>query len=191
MDQPTDTQHLDIKKYSNRRFYDATRSRHVTLGEMHELICTGHDLTITDSKTGQDITNVVLTQIILDRDPPKLDIFPPDILHQMIRTQQQYLGSVVEQFFSQVLDAHKGSQQQWMQFVRNTFGAATANPLNPMDWTKSLFAAMTPPAMRTTDTSANTDAPAKPNKREVEELQDQVARLTRLVEQLADQHNES
>ncbi len=135
---------LHIKKYSNRRFYDTTQSRHVTMGQMHELICDGHDLVITDYKTGEDLTNQVLTQIVLERDPPKLAIFPADVLHQLIRTQQQYLGTVVEQFFSQVLAAHKASQDQWIRFVRNTLGVGRANANNPFEWGTAVMEALLP-----------------------------------------------
>ena len=67
---------FEIKKYPNRRFYDVTRSRHVTLNDLYELVQVGERILVTDSKTGADITNIVLTQIILEHDPPKLDLFP-------------------------------------------------------------------------------------------------------------------
>ena len=173
---------LKIKKYSNRRFYDTTRSCHVTLREMHDLVCEGYDLRITDSKSGADITNLVLTQIILERDPPKLDVFPADVLHQLIRTQQQFLGGVVEQFFAQVLKAHQASREQWSRFLRNTlgFGAMPAGDLT--HWTRAFMESLMPrPASR---------AEAEPDERdghdqEVERLRDQVAELSRQVERMA------
>jgi len=126
---------LSIKKYSNRRFYDATRSRHLTIADMHDLIRDGYDLSIVDSQTGEDITNQVLTQIILDRDPPKLEILPANILHELIRTQQQLLGNVVEQYFRQVLEAQRASQQRWAAFLEKTLGLKSLPSMNPFDWT--------------------------------------------------------
>src|SRR5206468_2997082 len=73
---------FEIKKYPNRRFYNVSRSRHETLNDLHELVQAGHQIHVIDSKTGHDITNVVLTQIILEHDPPKLDLFPAALLHQ-------------------------------------------------------------------------------------------------------------
>ncbi|TWT42316.1 PHB/PHA accumulation regulator DNA-binding domain protein [Phycisphaerae bacterium RAS1] len=138
---------LHIKKYSNRRFYDTTRSSHVTLTELHDLITKGAELVITDSSTGDDITNQVLTQIILERDADKLGIFPSSVLHQMIRTQQQMLGSVVEDFFRQTLAAQRASQERWMQFLQNTLGAIPSSPAGPMmDWTRQWMQAFTPGA---------------------------------------------
>lgn len=130
---------LKIKRYSNRRFYDATRSCHLTFGDMHDLICAGHELTIEDSSTGDDITNLVLTQIILDRDPPKLGIFPANILHELIRTQQQLLGGVVEQYFRQVVEAQRASQERWSSFLKNTLGFNPLQAMNPLEWTRALM----------------------------------------------------
>ena len=182
MERDGEHRRLAVKKYTNRRFYDTTRSRHVTLGDMHDLICEGYDLHITGSKTGEDITNVVLTQIILERDPPKLTIFPAETLHQLIRTQQQFVGSVVEQFFARVLESHKTSQEQWSRFLQNTLGIAPMNPANPVEWTRSLMEAVFPVPRPQPE-------PRRPaadeRDREVEELNDRVAELSRLVERLA------
>ncbi len=79
---------LEIKKYPNRRYYDATRSRHVTLEEINNLIRDGYEVRVTDSKTGQDITAKVLAQIILELDSPKLGIFPVPLLHRLILRQR-------------------------------------------------------------------------------------------------------
>lgn len=130
---------LKIKRYSNRRFYDATRSCHLTFGDMHDLICAGHELSIEDSSTGEDITNLVLTQIILDRDPPKLGIFPANILHELIRTQQQLLGGVVEQYFRQVVETQRASQERWASFLKNTLGFNPLQAMNPLEWTRAIM----------------------------------------------------
>jgi polyhydroxyalkanoate synthesis repressor PhaR len=132
-DQP---RRLTIKRYSNRRFYDTSQSRHLTLGDMYELIRQGSEISITDSRTGEDITNLVLTQIILDRDPPKLEILPANILHELIRTQQQLLGSVVEQYFRQVVDAQRASQERWTAFLKNTLGLTSLPSMNPLEWAR-------------------------------------------------------
>ncbi len=135
---------LKIKRYSNRRFYDATRSCHLTFGDMHDLISAGHELTIEDSSTGEDITNLVLTQIILDRDPPKLGIFPANILHELIRTQQQLLGGVVEQYFRQVVETQRASQERWASFLKNTLGFNPLSAMNPLEWSRAMMGGVRP-----------------------------------------------
>ena len=78
------TRKLEIKKYPNRRYYDATHSRHLTLEEIHSLVQQGYDLHVTDAKTGADITAQVLTQMILELDTPKLASLPVPLLLRLI-----------------------------------------------------------------------------------------------------------
>ena len=78
-----DSKRLKIRKYPNRRYYDSTRSRHLTLEALYAAIRDGYEIEVTDSKTGQDITAKVLAQIIIDLDPPKLGVFPVALLHKL------------------------------------------------------------------------------------------------------------
>lgn len=184
----SDAKHLTIKKYSNRRFYDTTRSCHVTLSDMYELICGGHDLTIIDSETRDDITNVVLTQIILERDAPKLAIFPANILHQMIRTKNQFLDTVLEQFFRQVLSTHRESQERWAKFLQNTLGFMPPAASASLDWTRQWMDALSGRAGavpgREPAPERDEAPPPEPREQELEELRKQVSELTRRVEKM-------
>jgi polyhydroxyalkanoate synthesis repressor PhaR len=54
---------LEIRKYQNRRYYNGTRSRHLSLQQLHRLIIEGYNIRVLDAKTNQDITPKVLTQI--------------------------------------------------------------------------------------------------------------------------------
>src|SRR5205085_7773499 len=94
-----------IKKYMNRRYYDITHSRHLTMDDIYELVRSGQSVQVTDSQTGADITSHVLTQMILERDAPKLDIFPAGLLHQVIRANQQILHACVERYFANAFKA--------------------------------------------------------------------------------------
>ncbi len=88
---------LQIKKYPNRRYYDATHSRHLTLGEIRALIQQGYDITVTDGKTGADITAQVLAQIILEMETAKLDSFPVPLLARVIRLNDQLVKDFIEE----------------------------------------------------------------------------------------------
>jgi polyhydroxyalkanoate synthesis repressor PhaR len=105
MDASAPTKPLQIRKYSNRRLYDTTRSRHLTADELYELVREGHDVVVTDSATGADITHQVLTQMILERDPPKLEVFPTTLLHEIIRANQQMWRRFVEQWLAGLTNA--------------------------------------------------------------------------------------
>lgn len=162
---------LKIKKYPNRRFYDATRSCNVTLADLHDLICQGHEVAVTDSATGQDITNLILTQIIMEHDPPKLDFFPSNILHQVIRTQQKMLGNVAAQFFRQMVETQKASQEQWARFVQTTFGGMPWMNPAPPDWTQAMMSAFMPAAQ------------SPPPDAELNDLREQLSALTKKVQE--------
>lgn len=123
-----ETRKLDIRKYPNRRYYDATRSQHVRLEEIHELIRHGHEIQVTDSKTGQDITAKVLAQIILDLDPPKLDVFSVPLLHRLIRANERLLQDFTEKYFNQALDSFLQSQRQFETYLRQAIGLKTGVP---------------------------------------------------------------
>jgi polyhydroxyalkanoate synthesis repressor PhaR len=103
---------LQIKKYPNRRYYDTTRSRHITLQEVRDLIRSGRAVSITSSRTGKDITNLVLAQIIMEKDRPKLDLLPPSILHLMIRLDHQALRSYLGRFLGLSLAAASEFQKR-------------------------------------------------------------------------------
>ncbi len=88
---------LEIRKYSNRRLYDATRSQHITAEDLYQLVRDGYDVVVTDSSTGADITHQVLAQMILEREAPKLEVFPATLLHEIIRADQQMWKRFAEQ----------------------------------------------------------------------------------------------
>jgi hypothetical protein len=69
---PAPERHL-IKKYANRKLYDTRTSRYVTLDEIAQLVRTGHDITVVDRDSGHDLTQVILSQIVLteERRGPK------------------------------------------------------------------------------------------------------------------------
>jgi len=49
-----------IRKYSNRRLYDTTASRHVTLEDLRQVIVSGDRIKVVDDKSGEDLTRSVL-----------------------------------------------------------------------------------------------------------------------------------
>ena len=171
---------LQIKKYPNRRFYDSTRGRNVSLADLHDLILAGHELTIVDSTTGEEITNLILTQLILEHHAPKLSIFPAPILHQIIRTQEQFLGSVLEQFFRQTIQAQQAVQAQWAKMWESAFRLPPAAMAAPVDWMQAWR-----DAVAAAGESAAPSAPEPPKREtEVDELRQQISALMQRVEEL-------
>jgi polyhydroxyalkanoate synthesis repressor PhaR len=118
----TEVKRLEIKKYANRRYYDATQSRHLTLEEIRALVQKGYDIRVTDGATSADITAQVLTQIILELDTPKLDSLPIPLLVRLIRTNDSIVKDFIEKYFNQALKSFFDYQKQAEEQIRKTHG---------------------------------------------------------------------
>jgi polyhydroxyalkanoate synthesis regulator phasin len=57
-----------IKKYANRKLYDTRTSSYVTLERIAGLVRDGHEIKVVDRETGQDLTQVTLSQIVLSEE---------------------------------------------------------------------------------------------------------------------------
>jgi len=57
-----------IKKYANRKLYDTRTSSYITLEGIAGLVRDGHEIKVTDRQTGQDLTQVTLSQIVLSEE---------------------------------------------------------------------------------------------------------------------------
>jgi len=55
-----------IKRYANRKLYNTQTSRYITLKGIAELVEADEDVRVIDNETGEDITNVALSQILVD-----------------------------------------------------------------------------------------------------------------------------
>lgn len=55
-----------IRKYANRRLYDTSRSRYVTLRDIAYMVGDGADVRVIQAGAGIDITRKVFAQIILE-----------------------------------------------------------------------------------------------------------------------------
>jgi hypothetical protein len=63
----------------------------VTLGDIEEMVRNGKNVRVRDSKTEEDLTRVILTQILLERHPERLQMFPIAFLHEILRADQMAL----------------------------------------------------------------------------------------------------
>ena len=57
-----------IKKYANRKLYDTRTSTYITLEGIAGLVRDGHEIKVVDRETGQDLTQVTLSQIVLSEE---------------------------------------------------------------------------------------------------------------------------
>jgi polyhydroxyalkanoate synthesis repressor PhaR len=74
-----------IKRYDNRKLYDARARRYVAIEDIARLITAGEDVFVQDQRSGDDITSVVLAQVILDGIKERTDSIPRQVLTRLIR----------------------------------------------------------------------------------------------------------
>ncbi|HEX2486754.1 MAG TPA: polyhydroxyalkanoate synthesis regulator DNA-binding domain-containing protein [Myxococcota bacterium] len=55
-----------IKRYANRKLYNTQTSRYITLKGIAELLEGGEDVRVIDNESGEDITSITLSQILVD-----------------------------------------------------------------------------------------------------------------------------
>jgi polyhydroxyalkanoate synthesis repressor PhaR len=55
-----------IKRYANRKLYNTATSRYITLRGIAELLERGEDVKVIDNETGEDMTAVTLSQILVE-----------------------------------------------------------------------------------------------------------------------------
>jgi len=149
-----DPQLIQINKYPNRRLYDQTRSRHITHEELYDLVVKGHTVSVTDSATGKDITNLVLAQALIERSPEKFGAFPPEVFHLMIRASEQML---------------RGFASSWFTQVMRGMGAAT--PIQGAPWATWTATPPPPPSQPAPDPVADLRARMEAMMREIADLQ--------------------
>lgn len=54
-----------VKRYKNRKLYDTDEGRYTTLSSLAEMIRNGSEVEVTLHSTGEDVTNEVLSQVVV------------------------------------------------------------------------------------------------------------------------------
>ena len=119
-----------VKKYNNRRLYDTEESRYVTLEELVEFV-RGGSVRVIDAKSGEDLTQATLVQIVLETSAAKF--LPVHLLEQLIRMQDDALAEFFQRYVSAALDlylaAKRGAQQVAPLFPFATLPFTASNAL--------------------------------------------------------------
>jgi polyhydroxyalkanoate synthesis repressor PhaR len=125
------TQERLIKKYANRRLYDATQSRHITLDDIRTLIVKGEKIKVVEDKTGHDITRHILLQVIAEQEQFGRPILGTPVLEAIIRfygnAMQGFLAGFLEKSVETFLSQQEAVQAQISKIVANTPLATVAD----------------------------------------------------------------
>jgi polyhydroxyalkanoate synthesis repressor PhaR len=104
------TDQVIIKKYANRRLYDTSGSRYINLEDIAALVRNGKDLQVVDAKTGEDLTRVTLTQIIVEDAKEQPTGLPLELLRQLIVASDRVGQEFIMWYLRSAFEAYKKVQ---------------------------------------------------------------------------------
>ena len=103
------SQTVEITRYPNRRLYDRSRKKYVTVDDIEAMVLGGQDIRVRDSKSDKDLTRTILTQILLERHPARMKMFPVAFLHAILRADEMALNWLTV-YFGQAVSLMEGLQ---------------------------------------------------------------------------------
>jgi polyhydroxyalkanoate synthesis repressor PhaR len=92
-----------IKRYSNRKLYDTIQRRYITLQDISRLVSQGETVEIVDHDSGQDVTAVVLAQVVADQERRLGGVWPNTLFARLVQVGEArvgHLGEVLQAFLS-------------------------------------------------------------------------------------------
>lgn len=113
-----------IKKYANRRLYNTDTSTYVTLDDLAEMVRAGTDFVVYDARSNEDLTQSVLTQIIVEQESKGTQtLLPIGFLRQLIRFYGNSIEQLVPSYLEYSLDTLTRDQEKYRQQFAGAFGA--------------------------------------------------------------------
>jgi len=129
---PKVSQPLIIKKYENRRLYNTLTSQYINQDQVAQLVRDGCDVRVVDATTGEDLTRLIMAQIVLEDAKTPDSVFPLDVLRQMILASGKATQENALRYMKAMMDMYQ-----------NAYRALPA-PMNPFELRQGRWAK--PPA---------------------------------------------
>ena len=124
----------ELKKYPNRRLYNTTESRYVTIEDVRKLIVAGESIHVVDGKGGEDITRSVLLQILAEQETEGHEsVLTNRVIENLIRFYGDRMGGVVGRYIEQSIVAFLDHQDQWRTHLKQL------NDMNPLNLMRQAF----------------------------------------------------
>ena len=117
-----------IRKYANRRLYDARDSRHVTLDDLRKLVAGGERIKVIDDKSGDDVTRSILLQIIASQEQFGTPVLSTQLLEAIIR----FYGNPIQQMLTSYLEQSIGGLLRQQNLMQTEMAKALETPMGPL-----------------------------------------------------------
>lgn len=86
-----------IKRYGNRKLYDTSESRYITLDEIARLVRSGSDVKVIDNENGDDLTAITFAQIILEEEKRRSSLISLGLLRELVQHGEDTLAQLRSQ----------------------------------------------------------------------------------------------
>ncbi|MCA1786914.1 MAG: polyhydroxyalkanoate synthesis regulator DNA-binding domain-containing protein [Desulfobacteraceae bacterium] len=103
---------ITIKKYPNRRLYNTKESIYITLEDVSDIIRKGFRVKVIEVGTENDVTPLVLTQIIMNKAKEDNAILPVSLLHLAIQYGESHLHDFFEKYLEKTIENYLGYRKQ-------------------------------------------------------------------------------
>ena len=184
-----------INKYSSRRLYNTNSSEYVTLDDLCWLINQGKNFKIIDKDSGKDITNQYLLQIISDLENKEGNVFPQDVLKEIILSYNNTAQKFMPEILSKTFEVFHQQQQSFLKAFKSPAEENKSSENNAAffeEWQKSqteIMEKMMQPWLnnplfkeKTTKEPADSNVPKDRNdKEEIDSLRQQIEELRDII----------
>ncbi|MCO4760251.1 MAG: polyhydroxyalkanoate synthesis regulator DNA-binding domain-containing protein [Myxococcales bacterium] len=109
-----------IKRYANRKMYDTERSCYITLEEVSQMVRAGEDVKVIDNKTKDDLTEVTLTQALLDSKRKKRSGVSLVELRKMIASGSDFIQRSIGEPVSRAQRDAERTVEKWRTEAERT-----------------------------------------------------------------------
>ena len=92
-----------IKKYKNRRLYDTELSQYITIENLQHYVVDGIVFKVEDASSGEDITNTILLQILVEMEGRTTQFLSSEVLRQIIRLAQHPMNQSLKGAFEDMM----------------------------------------------------------------------------------------
>ncbi|HXK04134.1 MAG TPA: polyhydroxyalkanoate synthesis regulator DNA-binding domain-containing protein [Verrucomicrobiae bacterium] len=152
---------LLIKRYPNRRLYNASAGKYVNLADVAAEVRQGREIKVADARSGKDLTRVILTQIIVEDAKEQPSGLPLELLRQLIVASDKAGREFLMWYLSSAFDAYRKVQDT----VQSRLSEVRSAALSPLNLMKNLLA-----------------GPASSHEAELTQLRERVAELEARLE---------
>ena len=105
-----------IKRYKNRKLYDTGSSCYITLDDIGSMVKEGLDAVVVDSQTGEDLTQVILAQVLLGEEK-KVAKMPRALFQEIMQSGSEVLSD----FYKKRVTSNREVQFffEWAREIKN------------------------------------------------------------------------